>query len=79
MTGPLFETPERGRNLWRLEVVQHNGRTFANWRKWWRDAEGELRPTRQGVTFPPERLLELRAALEAWSEGNMPRKPKNRS
>jgi hypothetical protein len=79
MSGPLFETPERGGNLWRLEVVQHNGRTFANWRKWWRDADGQLKPTKQGVTFPPERLLELLAALIAWSEGNALSGPENGS
>jgi hypothetical protein len=79
MTGPLFETPERGGNLWRLEVVQHKGRTFANWRKWWRDGAGELRPTKQGVTFPPERLSELLAALEAWRDANALSGPENGS
>jgi hypothetical protein len=70
MTGPLFETRERAGCLWRLEVVHHNGRTFANWRRWWRDADGVLKPTKQGGTFPPERLLELLAALEAWRDAN---------
>jgi hypothetical protein len=79
MTGPLFETTERGGNLWRLEVVQHNGRTFANWRKWWRDADGVLKPTKQGVTFPPERLSELRRAVAAWEADNTPDGPENRS
>ena len=79
MTRPLFETPERRGNLWRLEVVQHNGRTFANWRMWWRDAEGVLKPSRQGVTFPPEQLLELLTALEAWREGHALSGPENGS
>ena len=73
MTGPLFETPERGGHLWRLEVVTYQGRTFANWRMWWRDKEsGDLKPggRDKGVTFPPERLLELLAALEAWRDAN---------
>lgn len=79
MTGVLFETPERGGCLWRLEVAHHNGRTFANWRKWWRDAAGELKPTKQGGTFPPERLLELLAALQAWRDANALSGPENAS
>jgi hypothetical protein len=79
VTGPLFETPERAGSLWRLEVVTHGGRTFANWRMWWRDAEGVLKPSRQGVTFPPERLLELLTALHAWSEGHALSGPDNGS
>jgi hypothetical protein len=77
MIGRLFEAPERGGNVWRLEVVHHNGRTFANWRKWWRDADGELKPSRQGVTFPPERLADLRYAIEAWETDNALSGPEN--
>lgn len=79
MTGLIFETRERRGNLWRLEEVQHNGRTFANWRMWWRDAEGVLKPSRQGVTFPPEQLLELLTALHAWREGQALSGPENGS
>ena len=61
MTAILFEQPYRG-DLWRLEVASHEGRTFGNWRKWYRDGD-TLKPTRQGVTFPVERLDELQAAL----------------
>ena len=61
MTAILFEQPYRG-DLWRLEVATHEGRTFGNWRKWYRDGD-TLKPTRQGVTFPVERLDELQAAL----------------
>ena len=61
MTAILFELPYRG-DLWRLEVASHEGRTFGNWRKWYRDGD-TLKPTRQGVTFPVERLDELQAAL----------------
>ena len=32
----LFEQPYRG-DVWRLEVATHEGRTFGNWRKWYRD------------------------------------------
>lgn len=57
----LFEQRHRG-NLWRLEVVEHDGRTFANWRKWY-DANGTWKPTRDGCTFPLDRLRDLADAL----------------
>lgn len=63
--GLIFEMSHKA-DLWRLEVVQHNGRTFANWRKWWRDSDGVWKPSRVGLTFPPERLADLRKAVEAW-------------
>jgi hypothetical protein len=66
MSVVLFETPARAGNKWRLEVCHYNGRRFANWRRWWRDKDGFWRPTRQGVTFPLERLSELRAAIEGF-------------
>lgn len=53
----LFEQPYRG-DVWRLEVTEHEGRTFGNWRKWYRDGD-TLKPTRQGVTIPLDRLVEL--------------------
>ncbi len=53
----LFEQPYRG-NLWRLEVAEHEGRTFGNWRKWYCDGE-TWKPTRQGVIIPLNRLAEL--------------------
>ena len=64
MSAVLFEQAYRG-DLWRLEVATHNGRTFGNWRKWYRDGE-TLRPTKQGVTFPVERLDELQSALAEY-------------
>lgn len=69
----LFEVPYRG-DIWRLQVTTHNGRTFGNWRKWFRDGE-TLKPTRQGVTIPLERLSELEQALTAWRNGATPDGP----
>lgn len=66
----LFEQLHRG-EVWRLEVAEHQGRTFGNWRKWYW-ADGELKPTRQGVTFPVERLAELGEAISGWSAANVP-------
>jgi hypothetical protein len=77
----LFETAERNRSFWRLEVVRHKGRTFANCRLWWRDKAGDLHPgeSGKGFTFPLERLPELRRAIEAWEAGNAPSGPENGS
>jgi hypothetical protein len=60
----LFDQPHRG-DVWRLEVVTHQGRTFGNWRKWYRSGD-DVKPTRQGVTIPLERLPELHAALSDY-------------
>ena len=69
MSAVLFEQAYRG-DMWRLEVATHNGRTFGNWRKWYRDGE-TLRPTKQGVTFPVERLDELQLALAEYLAGSL--------
>ena len=69
MSAVLFEQAYRG-DMWRLEVATQNGRTFGNWRKWYRDGE-TLRPTRQGVTFPVERLDELQSALAEYLAGSL--------
>jgi hypothetical protein len=64
MTNVLFELDHRG-DLWRLEIASHNGRTFGNWRKWYRDGDS-LKPTKAGVTIPLERLPELHASLGTY-------------
>ncbi len=60
----LFEQPYRG-DVWRLEVAEHDGRTFGNWRKWYREGE-TWKPTRQGVTIPLERLAELGESVAGY-------------
>ena len=60
----LFEQVHRG-DVWRLEVCEHEGRIFANWRKWYWDGD-TLRPTRQGVTLPVPRLADLHEALGVY-------------
>ncbi|PSO13631.1 hypothetical protein C7E20_00970 [Sphingobium sp. AEW4] len=60
----LFDQLYRG-DVWRLEIAAHEGRRFGNWRKWfWKD--GELQPTRQGVTIPLDRMTELHSAIGAY-------------
>ena len=60
----IFEQDYRG-NLWRLEIAEHNGRRFLNWRKWYRPDGDGWKPTREGVTMPLERVADLLAGLEA--------------
>ena len=62
----LFEQRYRG-DLWRLEIAQHDGRTFANWRKWY-DREGTWKPSRQGCTFPLDRLRDLADTLAEYRD-----------
>jgi len=57
----LFEQRQRG-EVWRLEVTEYQGRTFANFRKWFWSGE-TLKPTREGVTFPLDRLADLGDAI----------------
>ncbi len=65
MSGPwLFEQPHRG-HLWRLEVQTFRGRTFGNWRKWYRKGE-DWKPTKEGFTFPLDRLADLTGCLMAY-------------
>ena len=72
----LFEQPHRG-DVWRLEVTEHNGRTFGNWRKWYRRGDA-MQPTREGVTIPLERFPELHAAIGAYLAETAPSGPENR-
>lgn len=66
----LFEQPYRG-DVWRLEVTSYDGRMFLNWRKWYRCGD-TLKPSREGVTIPLERLTELAAALDGYLTLNAP-------
>lgn len=59
--GWLLEVPHRG-HLWRLDVQTFRGRTFGNWRKWYRKGE-EWKPTKEGCTFPLDTLADLTATL----------------
>ena len=60
----LLSFPQRGDTVL-VEINQHNGKTFANFRKWYPDGD-VLKPTRQGVTIPLEVLPELHKALGAY-------------
>ena len=60
----LLSFPHRGDTVL-VQINEHNGKTFANFRKWYSDGNA-LKPTRQGVTIPLEALPELHTALGAY-------------
>ena len=60
----LLSCPQRGDTVL-VQINQHKGQTFANFRKWYPDGKA-LKPTRQGVTIPLHALPELHKALGAY-------------
>ena len=60
----LLSFPQRGDTVL-VQINQHNGKTFANFRKWYPDGDA-LKPTKQGVTIPLHALPELHKALGAY-------------
>lgn len=65
MTGRvLFERQHRG-HLWRLEIATFKGRTFANWRKWYR-SDDAWKPTRVGCTMPIDCLNDLAVGVTGY-------------
>ena len=58
----IFEHSHRG-EPWRLVVSEYQGRRFANFRKWYWSAD-DLKPAREGCTFPLKRLADLRDAID---------------
>jgi hypothetical protein len=75
---PLFEATQGKRNVWRLGIAHHGGRTSLDWRRWWW-AEDGLAPSRIGVCIPLERLPELRRALLEAGEVPPAPEPSERS
>ena len=59
-TRTLLTLPQRGDTVL-VQISEHGGKTFANFRKWYSDGD-TLKPTRQGVTIPLEALPRLHEA-----------------
>ena len=74
----LFEQRYRG-DLWRLEIAFHKGSARGNWRKWFRDDEGNWRATKEGCTIPLERIPELAGSISAYLEQKALSAPQNGS
>jgi hypothetical protein len=54
----------RGEQL-RLCVSEFRGQRLVDFRIWYSDPDGVLKPSRQGVTLKPELLAEVIAAFQA--------------
>ena len=59
----LLALPQRGDTVL-VQISEHGGKTFANFRKWYSDGDS-LKHTRPGVTIPLHALPELHEALGA--------------
>ena len=71
MTGrTLLTLLQRGDTVL-VQISEHGGKTFANFRKWYSDGDS-LKPTRQGVTIPLESLPELHRSLGAYLADTAP-------
>ncbi|MEK7764129.1 MAG: transcriptional coactivator p15/PC4 family protein [Nitrospirota bacterium] len=49
----------------RISLDEFKGHRFINMRVFYSDKEGEMHPTRKGITFPPSLLSEFKKALDA--------------
>jgi hypothetical protein len=59
----LGSWPTGPKSAIRVSLDEFEGRTFVNLRAWWQRKGGDWRPTRRGVTFPPEAVPVLLEAL----------------
>lgn len=50
--------------LIRVEKRSYKGKDFVDLRQFFKDDNGEFKPTQKGVTLPPDLLTELIEALE---------------
>ena len=73
MSRVLFEHLYRG-EVWQLAVVEYKGHTSGDFRKWYW-AGDNLKPSREGLKIPLERLAELRAGIDAYLAENAPHGP----
>jgi hypothetical protein len=51
----------------RISIDEYKGRKFVSIRVFYSDKDGEFRPTRKGITFPPSHLAEMQKAINAIS------------
>lgn len=63
MTEAVLFTVHNSDGIWRLLVTQYAGQYRADWRKWYLDSEGALKPTRQGCPIPLDSIAEMHRAL----------------
>ena len=61
----LAEWPRNSRETVRVRLDLFSGQVVVDCRSWWRDADGELRPGKSGLTLSVRHLPTLAAAVNA--------------
>ena len=61
----LAEWPRNSRETVRVRLDLFSGQVVVDCRSWWRDASGELRPGKSGLTLSVRHLPTLAAAVNA--------------
>jgi hypothetical protein len=52
----IAEWPRNSRETIRVRLDRYNGQVVIDWRSWWRDAAGDLRPGEGGLTLAVRHL-----------------------
>ena len=61
----LKEVAKNSREVFRVSITEYRGRRFVDLRAYYQDAEGNLKPTRKGISLSGEILGD---AIEGLSE-----------
>jgi hypothetical protein len=61
----LAEWPRNSRETVRVRLDRYSGQVVVDCRSWWRDANGELRPGKSGLTLSVRHLPALAAAMSS--------------
>ena len=54
-----------------VSEIEYKGNKYIDVRVFYKDTDGDLKPTRKGVSLRPEKVAELVAALAAASDGSI--------
>lgn len=60
----VYLDQERGRDTLRVSTSEFKGTTYVDVRVWYRDREGELRPSSKGVSLRPDAIAAVIEALQ---------------
>ena len=67
-TGIVRDIPKNSNEIFRVEITEFKGSQYLNIRVWYRDKDGEFKPTQKGIAVAPEIFPQLKdAILEAES------------
>lgn len=64
----LASFPRNSEETMQISVSTFKGRTYVDVRLYYTDADGQLKPTKKGVTITPELWDQFREALHAAEE-----------